>query len=88
MSTYGGKIREKITEETAREGLANAVVQGEKEGEEVVAQVHEEVICQGNISVGRLAELMGSDGSDDEAGWAEGLPLAAEGYYCKRYRKE
>lgn len=88
VATYGGKLTENITQATARDVLANALVQLDKEGAEVVAHVHDEVICQGNISVERLAELMGSNGSEYAPGWAEGLPLAAEGYYCKRYRKE
>ena len=88
VATYGGKLTENITQATARDVLANALVNLDKAGAEVVAHVHDEVICQGDISVGRLAELMGSDGSDYAPGWAEGLPLAAEGYYCKRYRKE
>lgn len=88
VATYGGKLTENITQATARDVLANALVNLDREGEEVVAHVHDEVICQGNISVERLAKLMGSGGSEYAPRWAVGLPLAAEGYYCRRYRKD
>lgn len=88
LSTYGGKLTENITQAVARDVLAHALVNLEKYGAEVVAHVHDEVICQSGLPVERVAELMGAGGSEFAPAWSEGLPLAAEGYNCSRYRKE
>lgn len=88
LTTYGGKLSENVTQAVARDVLANALINLEEHGAEVVAHVHDEVICQSGLSVDRVAELMGVSGSPFFPAWAEGLPLAAAGYTCKRYRKE
>nr|DAT06504.1 MAG TPA: DNA polymerase I [Caudoviricetes sp.] len=88
LTTYGGKLSENVTQAVARDVLANALINLEEHGAEVVAHVHDEVICQSGLSVDRVAELMGVSGSPFFPSWAEGLPLAAAGYTCKRYRKE
>ena len=77
-----------MTQAVARDVLANALINLEENGAGVVAHVHDEVICQSGLSVDRVAELMGVSGSPYFPAWAEGLPLAAAGYNCKRYRKE
>lgn len=86
--TYGGKLSENVTQAVARDVLANALCTLELYGAEPVAHVHDEVLCQSGIDVDRMKNLMGVTGGDFFPSWAEGLPLAAEGYYCKRYRKE
>ena len=88
LTTYGGKLSENVTQAVARDVLANALINLEENGAEVVAHVHDEVICQSGLSVDKVAELMGVSGSPFFPAWAEGLPLAAAGYTCKRYRKE
>lgn len=88
ITTYGGKLSENVTQAVARDVLANALINLEAHGAEVVAHVHDEVICQSGLPVDRVSELMGVSGSPFFPAWAEGLPLAAAGYTCKRYRKE
>lgn len=88
LTTYGGKLSENVTQAVARDVLASALINLEENGAEVVAHVHDEVICQSGLSVDRVAELMGVSDSPFFPAWAEGLPLAAAGYTCKRYRKE
>ena len=89
IPTYGGRLTENVTQAVARDVLAHALVNLDKENVAVVAHVHDEVIAEGGVTVERMKELMGAGpGNPLSPPWADGLPLAAEGYYCARYRKE
>ncbi len=89
IPTYGGRLTENVTQAVARDVLAHALVNLDKEDVPVVAHVHDEVIAEGGVTVERMKELMGAGvGNPLAPPWADGLPLAAEGYYCARYRKE
>ena len=89
IPTYGGRLTENVTQAVARDVLAHALVNLDKENVAVVAHVHDEVIAEGGVTVERMKELMGAGvGNPLAPSWADGLPLAAEGYYCARYRKE
>lgn len=89
IPTYGGRLTENVTQAVARDVLAHALVNLDKESVPVVAHVHDEVIAEGGVTVERMKELMGAGvGNPLAPPWSEGLPLAAEGYYCARYRKE
>lgn len=89
IPTYGGRLTENVTQAVARDVLAHALVNLDKENVAVVAHVHDEVIAEGGVTVERMKELMGAGpGNPLSPPWSEGLPLAAEGYYCARYRKE
>lgn len=89
IPTYGGRLTENVTQAVARDVLAHALVNLDKEDVAVVAHVHDEVIAEGGVTVERMKELMGAGvGNPLAPPWADGLPLAAEGYYCARYRKE
>lgn len=89
IPTYGGRLTENVTQAVARDVLAHALVNLDKENVAVVAHVHDEVIAEGGVTVERMKELMGAGvGNPLAPPWSDGLPLAAEGYYCARYRKE
>lgn len=89
IPTYGGRLTENVTQAVARDVLAHALVNLDNENVAVVAHVHDEVIAEGGVTVERMKELMGAGvGNPLAPPWSEGLPLAAEGYYCARYRKE
>ena len=89
IPTYGGRLTENVTQAVARDVLAHALVNLDRESVPVVAHVHDEVIAEGGVTIERMKELMGAGpGNPLAPPWADGLPLAAEGYYCARYRKE
>lgn len=79
--TYGGRLTENIVQAISRDILAQALVRLESEGIPVVIHCHDEVVIDGIHDIESVSKIM------CDVSWAEGLPLAAEGYYCSRYRK-
>ncbi|WP_048780539.1 DNA polymerase [Actinomyces urogenitalis] len=85
IETYGGKLTENIVQATARDILAHAIARLERSGYPVVMHIHDEVVTEvpeGRGSVEELCALM-----SQAPPWADGLPLAAEGFESTYYRK-
>lgn len=84
--TYGGKLAENVTQATARDVLADAMVRAEREGFPIVLTVHDELVTEPvddtRFSAGRLEQILSTNPA-----WADGLPLAAEGFEAYRYGK-
>ena len=84
VPTYGGKLAENVTQAVARDLLVEAMLQLDEAGHRVVGHVHDEILVEGasETSVAEVTALMAKNPA-----WAAGLPLAAEGDVCDRYRK-
>jgi DNA polymerase len=92
VDTYGGKLVENATQAVARDVLAHNLPGIEDEGFRIIGTVHDEVITEVELSEwcavceedihGELSTLLAR-----QPPWAEGLPLAAEGFVAERYRK-
>ncbi len=93
LSTYGGKLVENITQAVARDVMADGMLRIDKHldlsesGYKIVLTVHDEIIAEApdtkECSSEELAKMMSTTPE-----WAEGLPLAAAGFECYRYRKD
>lgn len=88
VETYGGRLVENVTQAVARDVLAEAMARLDGRGYPIVAHVHDEVVVEvpeaaAGEDLAEINRLMAV-----APGWAEGLPLAAEGYTCRSYRKE
>ena len=86
LETFGGKLTENIVQGTARDLLANALINAANAGYDTVFHVHDEIICEvpnGYGSVDELCRLMCI-----KPEWADGLPLNADGFECEYYKKE
>jgi DNA polymerase family A len=87
VKIYGGKFAENIVQAISRDILLHAMFIVEEEGGELVGHVHDELICLSDddifsYSLEDLKRAMSITPS-----WAPGLPLAADGFESKIYRK-
>ena len=81
--TYSGRLVENITQSTARDLLAEAMMRMELAGLEIVAHVHDEVIIEspvGSVTVEEVCSIM-----NENPAWAEGLPLSSAGYVGEKF---
>jgi len=84
--TYGGKLVENIVQATARDIMAAAILRAEDTDEyPIILSVHDELIAEvdeGQGSVEEFEQLLTVNPA-----WADGLPIGAEGWRGKRYKK-
>ena len=87
LKTYGGKLVENIVQATARDCLAEKLIEATDLEYEVVAHVHDEMIIDVPRSYKDAAEDI--DGMMAEPiSWAPGLPLKGGTYECDYYQKD
>jgi DNA polymerase len=85
MKTYGGSLVENVTQAVARDLLAESMLRLEDEGYEIVAHIHDEIVCEMPGSRGTIQNM--ADIMCTLPDWATDLPIAAEGFESMRYRK-
>lgn len=86
QTTYGGKLVENNIQGLCRDFMANALVAADRhEYYEPVLQVHDELVAEVPEGLGSVEEF--EQLISQLPAWAEGFPLAAEGWRGKRYRK-
>lgn len=86
IDTFGGKLVENITQAIARDILVEGMNKAEQSGYTIVMTVHDEIVAEVPDSAKYTSELL-SEIMACNPSWAQGLPLAAEGYESYRYRK-
>jgi DNA polymerase len=72
---------ENLVQAIARDLLSDALMKCEAAVLNVVLHVHDEIVVDGH-GYEKLIDIMSTPPA-----WADGLPLKAEGYTAKRYRK-
>jgi len=84
--TYGGKLVENITQASARDLMAQAMLRVEKAGLPIAMHTHDEIVAEARIGSGRLEEMRGI--MCEVPAWASGFPIHAEGFVTERYTKK
>lgn len=87
ISTYGGSLAENVTQAVAADLLRYSMETLESAGYPVVMHVHDECVMEitstcDEHTLKRIEELMAQTPA-----WAAGLPVSAEGWRARRYRK-
>lgn len=86
QDTYGGMLVENVTQAVARDLMADAMLRCHQEGlYDVILSVHDELIAECDIDKGSVEDFETTMAATPE--WAEGCPVAAEGWTGFRYRK-
>lgn len=80
---YGGHLAENVTQATARDILADAMIRVEEAGFPVVLHVHDELLCE--VSSGSPDDFQKLMCASEP--WAKSLPVAAEAWSGTRYAK-
>ena len=79
------KLSENATQATCRDLLVNTMQNVTAAGYDIVMHIHDEIVAEIDEGKGNLAEFESLMTKLPE--WAKGLPLKAEGWIGKRYRK-
>lgn len=85
VSLYGGLIVENIVQAVARDVMAHSMFVAESRGYLVVLTVHDELLTEAPIGHGSYTEL--EELMTEQEPWADGFPIAAEGWTGPAYRK-
>jgi DNA polymerase len=81
--TFGGSITENLIQAICRDVLRDGLVAAIEAGFAVIAHVHDEAIAEEDERHLPEFERLLSNSSP----WAEGFPIATEGYHSERYKK-
>ena len=82
IKTYGGKLTENYVQAISRDILVDSVSVLMDMGHRVVTHIHDEIVLLGTHDVQTISDIMCIPPE-----WADGFPLAAEGFNSPRYKK-
>jgi len=86
QDTYGGKLVENLTQAIARDCLAVAMLRVADSNYKIVMSVHDEIVIETKDGAGSLEEV--NNIMSTPIPWAKGLPLTADSYETKFYKKD
>lgn len=88
IDSYGGKWVENIVQAIARDCLAETLLAVDAAGYNIVAHVHDEIIVELDCETAEKDFEIIKNIMSTEVKWGKGLPLTADGYLTKFYKKD
>lgn len=85
QGTYGGKLAENVTQAVCRDLIAESMIRTENAGYPITMTVHDEQVSEVPLSFGKLEHYKAL--MEIVPPWANGMPIKAECWSGKRYRK-
>lgn len=86
QDTYGGMLVENITQATARDLMADAMLRCHEQGTyDIILSVHDELIAECDEDEGSVDDFEMTMAHTEP--WADGCPVKAEGWTGYRYKK-
>ena len=86
LGTHGGSLTENADQASSRDLLAEAMYRvHQDERFDLLLSIHDEVICEGRIGTCTVPEFEAI--MCEVPPWATGMPIDAEGWKGKRFRK-
>lgn len=86
LDGYGGLFVENIVQKLARNILVHGMLNADRAGMNIVMHVHDEIVLEESTGTKDVLKNL-ENAMIDLPEWADGLPVAAEGYEAKRFRK-
>lgn len=86
IESYGPKLVENLVQAIARDILVESMQRLHKNGYKITMHIHDEVVLEVQDDVSTVDEVCRLMAITPE--WAKDLPLNADGYECKFYKKE
>ena len=86
LESYGPKFVENIVQAISRDILVESMQRLHKDGYKITMHIHDEVVLEVQDDVSTVEEVCHIMAITPE--WAKDLPLNADGYECKFYKKE
>ncbi len=82
---YGGKLLENVCQAMCRDIMAESMIRLAKSGYDIVAHIHDEIVCETQIAGGLtgMVNIMA-----EPPAWASGFPVGVEGFAADRFQKE
>ena len=84
VTTYGGKLAENVTQASAREVIADAVIELDRQNYPLCLLVHDEVVSE-TVDWATLDDFVHI--MKTSSPWAEGLPIDVDAHIMQRYHK-
>lgn len=85
QKTWGGVLTENVVQATARDLMANGMINVDFFDYEILLTVHDEILAEKEKDYGSVDEF--EKLMSNLPKWAEGCPVKAEGFVTERYKK-